>query len=139
MIVISSIYRKIRKFIGENILKYRFPYLYAHYYYWYYRRKSLSYKNPVNFEEKLFWLARYWQDPRIVQCVDKLAVREYVKECELGNILNEIYAVYDSPNDIDISKLPDRFVLKTNHAGGGEGVIFVKTRRSLMWVQQLMG
>ena len=76
--------RFIRKFIGEKILYHRFPYKYAHYLYWHHLGKELDWKHPQDIDQKLFWLAMYYQDPRVVSCTDKLAVREYIKECGLN-------------------------------------------------------
>lgn len=117
-----------RKWIGENILKFHFPDAYAHYYYWKSLRKEINYRHPRDINEKLFWLARYWQDPRIVLCADKLAVRDYVKSLGLEAILNPIYEVYNSVVDISLANLPNKFVLKTNHAGGGVGVYICKDK-----------
>ncbi len=121
----------IRKFIGEHILFRRFPYAYAHYYYWRYTGKNLNYCCPKDFNEKLFWLARYWQDPRIVQCADKLAVRNYIEKAGFEDILTTIYAVYNTVDEIDISALPDKFVLKTNNGGGGEHMVFCTDKATL--------
>ena len=121
--VFHKIVRHIRHWIGEHILYGRFPYAYAHYYYWKYLRKELNYRNPKDINEKLFWLARYWQDPRIVQCADKLAVREYIKSLGLEYILNEIYCIYEKAEEINIDTLPDKFVIKTNHCGGGSYMV----------------
>ena len=123
--------RTIRKFVGEHILHGRFPYAYAHFYYWFNLRKEVDYNNPKDFNQKLFWLARYWQDPRIVQCADKLAVRKYIEELGLGHILTKVYAVYDNVEQIDFSKLPNRFVLKCNHIGGGTNMVFCKDKSRL--------
>lgn len=76
---------------------------------------EISYANPVTYNEKLFWLARYWQNPLIVKCSDKVAVREYVRSCGLPFLLNELFAVYDDPYAIAWDSLPDKFVLKCNH------------------------
>lgn len=121
--VFHKIVRRIRHWMGKHILYGRFPYAYAHYYYWKHLRKELNYRNPKDINEKLFWLARYWQDPRIVQCADKLAVREYIKSLGLESILNEIYYIYDKAEEIDLDALPDKFVIKTNHCGGGSYMV----------------
>ena len=62
------------------------------------------------------------------QCVDKYEVRKYVESKGLGHILNELYGVYDSPNEIDFEKLPEKFVMKTTTGGGGLNVIVVKDK-----------
>lgn len=87
--------------------------------------RKLNLKNPERFTEKLQWYKLYYRDPLMKQCVDKHDVREYVKQCGLGSILNEEYGVYDSPDQIDFDKLPDSFVLKDTLGGGGNAVILV--------------
>lgn len=127
----KKIYRRIRKFIGDVILKNHFPYAYAHYYYWKSLRKEINYKHPRDINEKLFWLARYWQDPRIVQCADKLAVRQYVADLGLGYILNDVYKSYNRADEIDFENLPNSFVLKANHLGGGKWMTICKDKSQL--------
>ena len=129
--IFHKIGRAVRKFVGDHVLYGRFPYAYAHYFYWYHVREEMDYKHPKDFNQKLFWLARYWQDPRIVQYADKLAVRKYIEELGLGHILTKVYAVYDNVEQIDFSKLPNRFVLKCNHIGGGTNMVFCKDKLQL--------
>ena len=42
---------------------------------------------------------------------DKHEVRNFVKECGLGDILVEQYGLYNSMNEVDFNKLPNSFVL----------------------------
>ena len=65
------------------------------------------------------------------QCVDKYEVRKYVESKGLGHILNELYGVYDRPEDIDFSTLPQQFVVKTTDGGGGLNVIVVKDKEAI--------
>lgn len=129
--ILNKIIRKIRRLVAKYLLFGRFPYAYAHYYYWECLRKELNYKNPKDINEKLFWLARYWQDPRIVQCADKLAVRDYIKSLGLDYILNEVYCIYNRADDIDFSALPEKFVIKTNHCGGGSFMVICDDKSKL--------
>ena len=69
-----------------------------------------------------------YRNPLMHQCVDKYEVRKYVESKGLGHILNELYGVYDSPNEIDFEKLPEKFVMKTTTGGGGLNVIVVKDK-----------
>lgn len=126
-----KIIRRVRREFAKHVLYGRFPYAYAHYYYWESLRKELNYKDPKDINEKLFWLARYWQDPRIVRCADKLAVREYIVSLGLEYILNKVYYVYEKVEDIDFDKLPDKFVLKTNHCGGGINMVICNDKFKL--------
>ena len=88
--------------------------------YWGIIGKKLNLKNPQNFNEKLMWLKlnKYGNNELVSKCADKYSVREYVKECGCGEILNDLIDVYSNVNDIDFNKLPDKFVLKCNHASG---------------------
>ena len=52
------------------------------------------------------------------QCSDKYLVREYIKSKGLEHILNELYCVYDRPEDIRLSDLPDKFVMKLSNGSG---------------------
>ena len=85
--------------------------------------RKLNLKNPQRFTEKLQWYKLYYRNPLMKQCVNKYEVREYVKSKGLENILVELYAHYDKTEDIDWDKLPDSFVIKTQHGGGGLNVI----------------
>ena len=80
-------------------------------------KKSLNLKYPQTFNEKINWLKlyQYPNDQKVIQCTDKLAVREYVKSKGLETILNDLYNVYDDVSNIEWSALPNSFVLKCNH------------------------
>ena len=80
--------------------------------------RKLDLENPKTFNEKLWWLKINNRDPLLTICSDKVKVREYVRKCGLGHILNEVYGVYDSADDIDFDKLPDKAFIKTNHGSG---------------------
>ena len=112
---------KIRNYLFDKLLffyRHILPYQYAKYSYKLETGKKLSYKNPRDLNEKMFWLARYWQHPLIVLCADKVHVRKYVEKSGCGDILNDLYQVYDHVYEIDFDKLPENFVLKCNHGCG---------------------
>ena len=77
--------------------------------------------NPKTLNEKMQYLKLhdYWKNPVISQCTDKYAVRDFVKEKGCPEILNELYEVYDTVEDINWENLPHEFVLKCNHGSGG--------------------
>lgn len=87
-----------------------------------------DFKHPKRFTEKLQLYKMKYRNPIMHQCVDKYEVRKYVESKGLGHILNELYGVYNSPEDIDFSKLPNQFVIKTTDGGGGLNVIVVKDK-----------
>ena len=83
-------------------------------------RKKINLKNPKTFNEKLMYLKlkEYENNELITKCADKYKVREYVKDCGLENILNDLIAVYNNTDEIDFDKLPNQFVMKCTHDSG---------------------
>lgn len=74
--------------------------------------------NPVGFNEKILWLKLHNRHPLMTVCTDKVLVRDYVRGQGLEGILNRVYGVYDSADDIDFSSLPSKAFIKTNHGSG---------------------
>jgi len=92
---------------------------------------SLDLLNPQTFNEKIQWLKVYYRDPIMTKCADKVAVRDIIAR-EIGkDYLIDVYGVYDSVDEIDISKLPNQFVLKPNHSSGR--VIICKDKEAENW------
>jgi hypothetical protein len=81
--------------------------------------KKLKLENPKTFNEKLWWLKLNNRDPLLTKCTDKVLVREYIKELGFSEILNNIYGIYEKPEDINFSEIPDKSFIKTNHGSGG--------------------
>lgn len=82
--------------------------------------------NPRTFNEKLQWLKLHDRDPLYNTLVDKYAVKKYAADRIGSEHVAETYACWDRAEDIDVSGLPERFVLKTNHDCGG--VVVCKDR-----------
>ena len=93
--------------------------------------RKLNLKNPQRYTEKLQWYKLNYKDPLMAQCADKYEVRKYVEKCGLGHILNELYGVYDSPDEIDFDALPNSFVAKDTLGGGGNSVIIVQDKSAV--------
>lgn len=82
--------------------------------------KKLNIKNPQEFNEKLQWLNLYLyrQHPLVIKCSDKYEIRKYVTDCGYGELLNELYGMYNTTAEIDWDKLPSKFALKCTHGSG---------------------
>ena len=74
------------------------------------------------------WLKLYNRKQEYTTMVDKYAVKEYVANIIGGNYIIPTLGVWDRPKDIDWDSLPDKFVLKTTHGGGGSGVVICKDK-----------
>ncbi|WP_404455294.1 ATP-grasp fold amidoligase family protein [Oceanobacillus kapialis] len=86
-----------------------------------YRLKTghkLSLEEPKRYTEKIQWYKLNYRDPLITQCSDKYTVRKYVESKGLGSFLNELYGVYDDPDEIDFDALPNSFVIKMTTGSG---------------------
>jgi len=90
---------------------------------------SLDWSNLVTYTEKMQWEKMYRRDPIKTQLTDKYAVRAWVAERIGEEYLVPLLGVWDKFEEIDFNKLPQQFVLKTNH-GSGTNVI-VKDKRQL--------
>lgn len=93
-------------------------------------KKRINLKNPQTLDEKIQYLKfhDYYQNPLVTQCADKYAVREYVKQCGCKEILNELYYVWDSVDEIDWDVLPNQFVIKWNFGCGENLICFDKSK-----------
>ena len=90
---------------------------------------KLDWNNLQTYSEKMQWEKLFDKDRRKVICADKYRVREWVSERIGKEYLIPLVGVWDNARDIDFSKLPNQFVLKTNCSSGD--VIIVKNRDSL--------
>lgn len=81
-------------------------------------RKSINWKNPQTYNEKIQWMKLYDRNPEYTRLVDKFDVRSYVAETIGDEYLIPCLGVFNDFDEIDFSKLPDRFVLKCTHDSG---------------------
>lgn len=79
-------------------------------------KKPFPDKEPKTFVEKLLWLRIHYYNtsPLVIQCADKVAVRDFVEQMGFGEYLNEIYGVYDDVESIPWDHLPGQFAMKWN-------------------------
>ena len=74
-------------------------------------------RDPRTFNEKIQWckIHAFPEEPQVVRCADKAAVRGFVEERGLGGLLVPSLGTWADPQGIDWGALPERFVLKCNH------------------------
>lgn len=92
--------------------------------------KRINLKKPQTLDEKIQWLKlnTYYKNQLVTQCADKYAVRAYIERCGCGEILNELYGVYDKVEDIPWGSLPKQFVIKWNFGCGQNLICFDKDK-----------
>ena len=93
--------------------------------------KQLHLKNPLTYNEKLQWLKLHDHNPLYTTMVDKFAVKQYVASKIGEEYIIPTIGVWDSPEQIDFSILPNQFVLKTTFGGGGSDLIICKDKSLL--------
>lgn len=94
--------------------------------------KKLDFDNPVEFNQKIQWYKRFYR-PRILNTlIDKYAVKEYVKDKISEEYLIKTLGVYTKASQLDLAKLPDKFVLKAVHTN--RHTIIVKDKKEInLW------
>ena len=75
-------------------------------------------RDPHTFNEKLHWLRIHYRNEILRDLADKWAVRDYVRERIGEKFLNHVYAVWDQAEEVNLSDLPKRFVVKWSHGQG---------------------
>lgn len=99
-------------------------------YFWLEMGKRLDLKNPVTMNEKIQWLKLYNRKPEYRLLVDKVKVKDVVSKNIGPEHVVPLLGVWDHFDDIDFEKLPNQFVLKTNHSGGNTGVVIVNDKNT---------
>ena len=90
-----------------------------------------NWKSPKTFNEKIQWLKLYDRNPDYVSLVDKYTVKQIVADKIGAEHIIPTLGVWDRAEDIEWDKLPNKFVLKTTHGGGNNGVIICKDKNSI--------
>jgi hypothetical protein len=85
-------------------------------------RYKLNLDNPKTYNEKLNWMKLYYRNELMPICADKYTVRQYVKDRECGEILNELLWEGFDAREIPFDELPKQFVIKVTH-GSGNNII----------------
>lgn len=80
--------------------------------------RPLDLNNPKLFTEKLQWLKLYNRRPEYTVMVDKYAVKKFVADKIGAEYIIPLLGVYNSFDEIDFDRLPNKFVLKCTHDSG---------------------
>ncbi len=118
---------KLKDFLGKSISALS-PKLFFGLLYTYHRKRLPNFKHPSDLSEfaikrildgeidKIYWLA------------DKYEVRKFVSDKGFADILTPLIGVYEDADEIDLSKLPERFALKANYGAGMNLICTDKSR-----------
>ena len=78
-------------------------------------KTKLDLNNPIGYNEKIQWLKLNDRKEIYSTMVDKHLAKDYVKNIIGEEYIIPTYGVYENFDDIDFSKLPNKFVMKCNH------------------------
>ena len=130
-LILPFIYYKFKKDSKELPLErghYR-TYIQLHTSYWmtFLKFPDLIYGDDYN--QKIQWLKLFDNDALMIQCVDKVLVRDYINDVLGTGYLPDLYQSQSAFDLLDLNILPKSFVLKTNHDSGT--VFLVKDKEML--------
>lgn len=99
----------------------------------YYQRQGrpLDWSNLRSYTEKMQWAKIFDDDPRKSLLSDKYQVREWVKNKIGENYLIPLIGKWERYEDINFSKLPNQFVIKTNHGSSDVVIVRDKSKQKL--------
>ena len=100
--------------------------------------RNIDLKNPKDINEKILWLSLYSDISEWSRMADKYAVRSYVEEIGLGNILVKLYGKWDRAEDVEWDNLPNQFVLKTNNGSGTVKLVTDKSKLDIPETTKLL-
>lgn len=111
---LRSLFRKICENTGLVGMK-----LYQAYLYHGTRGRWPNFKNPQDISVRILGSMQKKSFLRYSDLADKAKVHDYIRSKGLGTILLEHYALWDNVDQIDITNMPDKFILKPNNGSGG--------------------
>ena len=98
-----------------------------------YTKREINWENPKDLNEKINWLKFNSDTTLWSELSDKYAVRKYIEDAGLGEMLVDLYGVWSSVDEINFDLLPKSFVLKSTNGSGT--VMVVKDKSKLDYVE----
>lgn len=103
-----------------------------------YMGKVLNIDEPKTYNEKLQWLKLYDRKTEYTDLVDKYKVKEIIANKIGGEHIIPTLGVWNGFEEIDFSKLPDKFVLKCTHDSGSVIICREKAKLDLDQIREKM-
>ena len=115
----------LRKFLAPYVSD-------VHFLKWIYRLRmgeKLDLENPKSYNAKCQWLKLYYRKPELITMADKILAKKWVADQIGSEYVIPLLGAWNSFDEIDFSKLPDKFVLKCNHDSGS--VVLVRDKNTM--------
>jgi len=91
-------------------------------------RRFANIKHPKTYNEKNQWMKLYYNTPLMERVADKIKLRDYLLEKGLKDYSVPLLNIYNNYSEIDFNRLPNQFVIKTNHGSGFNKIILDKSK-----------
>lgn len=89
--------------------------------------EKLDWNNLITYTQKMHFYKLFMSDPQKTTLTDKILVRDYVAAIIGDKYLIPLIGVYNKFSEINISLLPQSFVIKTNHGSGTNIIVNEKS------------
>lgn len=118
--------------LEQNVFKVLSDETFLKLYYRFFIGRKLDLDHPRGYNEKLQWLKLHDRNPEYIRLVDKYMAKQAAAEL-IGNqyFPSVIAGPWKGVEEIDIERLPEKFVLKVSHDSGG--VVICDDKRTFNW------
>lgn len=116
-------YLKVKYLIASNNPKQLSDFLYYKTF-----EKHINWDSPEDLNQWIAWLQFNTDTTLWSTLADKYRMHDYLREKGYGDLLVPVLAKWESADDIDLSELPDGFVLKCNNGSGDVRVVKDKSK-----------
>lgn len=93
--------------------------------------RKLDLIHPIRYNDKMQWLKLYNHRLEYVAMADKINAKMVAAKLVGERYIIPTLGVWNRPEQIEWDKLPNQFVLKTNHDSGNSGVVVIKDAAKL--------
>lgn len=101
--------------------------------------EKLDFNNVKTFNEKLQWLKVNDRKPIYTTMADKYLAKDFVDKTIGNGYTVPVYKTWENADDIDISELPEQFVLKTNHDNASVFICRDKSKFDINQARKALG
>lgn len=128
----ATIVKKAKAYLEQNVFRVLSDETFLKLYYRFFIGRKLDLNHPQGYNEKLQWLKLHDRNPEYIQMVDKYKAKQVAAEIIGSQYIPPVIAgPWERVEEIDIEKLPDKFVLKVSHDSGG--VVICDDKQTFDW------
>ncbi len=129
----KSIYHSVK---WRLLRKYGSPKQLADYLYFNQFGKRINWEHPEDLNQWIAWLQFKTDTTLWVTLADKYRMHDYLKERGFCEYLVPVLAKWETADDIDLTNLPECFVLKCNNGSGDVKIITDKSKADIAGIKE---